>query len=95
MQTTNEGPKIRCFVIADDYRWHFITDSIEEFEKKTKEYLDLMTVSQKENQYHFRNIFLTQTEYEITIKNFYSKSGNLISIKKKGDKKRPNLYLVD
>lgn len=95
MQTSDQLPKIRCFVIADDYRWHFITDSIEEFTKKTKEYLELMTISQKENQYHFRNIFLTQREYEVTIKNFYSKSEKLQNIKNKDDNKRPNLYLVE
>ena len=89
------GPKIRCFVIADDYRWHFITDSIEEFREKTKEYLELMTISQKENQYHFRNIFLSPTEYEVTIKNFYSKSAAPLKVKNKDDKKGPNLYLIE
>lgn len=95
METRDQGPKIRCFVIADDYRWHFVTDSIEEFREKTKEYLELMTISQKENQYHFRNIFLSPTEYETTIKNFYSKSAGQIKVKIKDDKKGPNLYLIE
>lgn len=95
MQNMEPLPKIRCFVIADDYRWHFISDSFEEFTKKTKEYLELMAISQKENQFHFRNIFLTQREYEVTIKNFYSKQKNGFKVENKDDKKRPNLYLID
>jgi hypothetical protein len=91
----NQGPKIRCYVIADDYRWHFFTDSLEEFFQKTKEYLELMSNSQKENQFHFRNFFLTEIEYEITVKNFLSQTKPRLKPEKNSDKKRPNLYLVD
>ncbi len=86
-----QNPKIRCYVIADDYRWHFFTDSLEEFTQKTKEYLQLMSTSQKENNYYFRNIFLTQSEYDNALKNFYSQR----KIQKNSDKKVPNLYLVE
>lgn len=83
--------KIRCYVIADDYRWHFFTSSLEEFFHKTKEYLELMRISPKENQFHFRNIFLSQSEYETILKNLAPPQ----KTKKSSDKHRPKLYLVE
>lgn len=57
------GEKIRCFVIADDYRWHVLTDSLEEFYKASVAYITLMNESSKENHYYFKNIFLDEEEY--------------------------------
>ena len=86
---------LRCFVIADDYRWHFLTDSIQEFESKTKAYLELMSSSKKENQYYFKNVFLTRKEYLRTLKNIITHSPNVIRLSPSVPKKGPHLYLVD
>lgn len=55
--------KIRCFVIADDYRWHILTDNSDEFLQASLAYIKLMNESGKENHYYFKNIFLERSEY--------------------------------
>jgi len=90
-----QDKKVRCFVIADDYRWHFLTNSIEEFEIKSKSYLELMNSSRKENQYYFKNIFLTREEYVSFLKNMMVYSGNTIKPNRNAKKKTPHLYIVD
>jgi hypothetical protein len=89
MMDESSPKKMRCFVIADDYRWHYLTSSREEFESKTLSYLDLMECSLKENKYHIKNIFLTQKEYLQELENI------MINSKKNRSKKPPpHLYLV-
>ncbi len=61
--------KIRCYVIADDYRWHLVTDDINQFLQSTLAYVKLMNESKKENHYYFKNIFLERAEYEQIVKN--------------------------
>jgi hypothetical protein len=61
-----KNQKIRCYIIADDYRWHILTDSILEYEEATKAYLALMSKSSKENTYYFKNIFMTVEEFNST-----------------------------
>ena len=75
---TMKGPsdKIRCFVIADDYRWHVLTSSIEEFHKYTLSYLALMNSSRKENHYYFKNLFLDSEEYEYILSQSRSKNAS-------------------
>ena len=68
---------IRCFVIADDYKWHVLTDSIEEFFEYTKAYLELMNSSKKENHYFFKNIFLEKEEFRQIQKNMAYRSRNI------------------
>ena len=63
-----EDNTVRCFVIADDYRWHVLTDSPEEFHQATLAYLKLMNESSKENHYYFKNIFMSRSEYLHTLK---------------------------
>ena len=91
----SQEKKFRCFVIADDYRWHFLTDSIEEFEIKSKAYIELMNTSNKENQYYFKNIFLTREEYVSILKNIMYHSRNLLKVNKGPKKRPPHLYIVD
>lgn len=61
--------KIRCYVIADDYRWHLLTDDIDQFLQSTLAYVRLMNESKKENHYYFKNIFLERAEYQQIKKN--------------------------
>ena len=91
----HQDKKIRCFVIADDYRWHFLTDSIEEFEVKAKAYLELMNTSGKENQYYFKNLFLTKEEYVNISKNIMYHSRNFAKVNSDPKEKTPHLYIVD
>jgi len=95
MSGNHQDEKIRCFVIADDYRWHFLTDSIGEFENKAKSYIELMNSSAKENQYYFKNLFLTREEYLSILKNIMYHSRNILKLNPNPKKKAPNLYLVD
>ncbi|RLA64546.1 MAG: hypothetical protein DRQ88_00370 [Epsilonproteobacteria bacterium] len=95
MSTAHQEKKIRCFVIADDYRWHFLTDSIDEFEAKAKSYLDLMNSSGKENQYYFKNIFLTRDEYVDILKNIMYHSRKISKSTPNTKKDGPQLYIVD
>lgn len=86
--------KIRCFVIADDYKWHVMTDSIEEFREYSKAYLELMNSSQKENHYYFKNVFLTPEEFIQTQKNMAFQNGKLVEFPK-NEISRNHLRLVD
>jgi hypothetical protein len=93
-----KGPSdnIRCFVIADDYRWHVLTNSIEEFHKYTLSYLALMNSSRKENHYYFKNIFLSTEEYDQILKQMRGQKHsppNILSTKT--PPKRDHLKLVD
>ena len=62
--------KIRIYVLADDYRWHIMTDSMEKFRHHLMNYADLMLTTQKENHWTIMNLFMDQEEYEVTLKNF-------------------------
>ena len=76
--------KIRVYVLADDYRWHFITDSAEDFHLKILAYLLLMTQSAKENHYQLKNLFMPREEYLEILKNleyYRQSSGKIQSIK--------------
>jgi len=95
MSRKHQDKKIRCFIIADDYRWHFLTDSIEEFEIKSKAYFELMNTSGKENQYYFKNIFLTREEYVSFLKNMMVHTRNIVKLRPGSKKKTPHLYIVD
>ena len=85
---------IRCFVIADDYKWHVLTDSLEEFYEYTKAYLELMNTSNKENHYYFKNIFMSQVEFNSIQKNLAYKSGRILEMKTP-KKEVGHLRLVD
>ncbi|MBL6989137.1 MAG: hypothetical protein ISR65_05140 [Bacteriovoracaceae bacterium] len=99
----NEQDKIRCFVIADDYRWHLLTDSIDEFYNASLSYLKLMNTSPKENNYYFKNLFLTRDEFNQFLKNIaeFKTEDQLISATKKKQsdqksiRKSNHLTLVD
>ena len=86
--------RIRCFVIADDYKWHVLTNSLEEFYEYTKAYLELMSSSKKENHYFSKNIFLTQEEFCQIQKNLAYKSGRVLEMKAP-KKPMAHLRLVD
>lgn len=94
--------KIRCFVIADDYRWHVLTDDLDQFLQSTLAYIQLMNESKKENHYYFKNIFLERGEYQQIKKNLaYNASSEKnekatpIAAKQAGPKSRPShLQLV-
>ena len=87
--------KIRCFIIADDYKWHVLTDSAEEYLKYTKAYLELMSSSKKENTYYFRNIFLTTEEYAQILRNMSYHSGKVIELREHAKKNTSYLRLVE
>ena len=94
---TMKGPsdKIRCFVIADDYRWHVLTSSIEEFHKYTLSYLALMNSSRKENHYYFKNLFLDSEEYENILSQMRGQSGSPHQVSPKKEPKKNHLRIVD
>ena len=54
--------KFRCYIIADDYRWHFLTEEIDEYVHTMMSYMELMRTSKKENNYYIKNLFLTRNE---------------------------------
>lgn len=54
--------KFRCYILADDYRWHILAESIEEYHNSIVSYLELMRTSKKENNYYIKNLFLTRSE---------------------------------
>jgi len=91
--------KIRCYIIADDYRWHVLTDSPEEYHQYTLAYLELMSTSSKENQYYFRNVFLNRSEYLILKKNLSHRKTQgttpITNQTQEKKKKETHLYLVD
>ncbi len=93
--------KIRCFIIADDYRWHMLTDNADEFLQASLAYIKLMNESGKENHYYFKNIFLERSEYFQIKKNMaYLSNGSAEQKKKEADlreqvaKKKSHLRLV-
>ena len=92
-----KGPsdKIRCFVIADDYRWHVLTNSIEEFHKYTLSYLALMNSSRKENHYYFKNLFLDPDEYEHILGQMRGQNGPPANLASKKEPKKSHLRIVE
>ena len=54
--------KFRCYIIADDYRWHVLTEYIDEYVESMMSYIELMRTSKKENNYYIKNLFLTRDE---------------------------------
>ncbi|MFZ8932898.1 MAG: hypothetical protein ACO20H_01800 [Bacteriovoracaceae bacterium] len=86
---------VRCFVIADDYKWHVLTDSIEEFFEYTKAYLELMNSSKKENHYFFKNIFLDEVEFRQIQKNMSFQNRRYDQSKKESESKECHLRLVE
>lgn len=90
-----ESNFIRCFVIADDYKWHVLTDSIEEFFEYTKAYLELMNTSKKENHYFFKNIFLEESEFRSIQRNMAYQSRRMGSFKNSAKKEERHLRIVE
>ncbi|MDH5581056.1 MAG: hypothetical protein OEY33_04055 [Bdellovibrionales bacterium] len=86
---------IRCFVIADDYKWHVLTDSIEEYFEYTKAYLELMNSSKKENHYFFKNIFLDEMEFRQIQRNMSYQNRRYDQKDKKLENKQAHLRLVE
>jgi len=86
---------VRCFVIADDYKWHVLTDSIEEFFEYTKAYLELMNSSKKENHYFFKNIFLDEVEFRQIQKNMSFQNRRYDQSKQESESKECHLRLVE
>ncbi len=83
--------RIRCYIIADDYRWHVLTDSIDEFKQISNVYFDLMNHSDKENNYYFKNIFLTKQEYVDALRMMAQSTAKR---KTPAPKPQPNLRLI-
>ena len=92
-----KGPsdKIRCFVIADDYRWHVLTNSIEEFHKYALSYLALMNSSRKENHYYFKNLFLSPEEYDQILQQMRGQRNASEILSTKSPPKKGHLKIVD
>ena len=61
--------KIRVFVLADDYRWHVLTDNFDTFRAHLSAYADVMNTSKKENTYRVMNLFMSKEEYETNLRN--------------------------
>lgn len=61
--------KIRIYIIADDYRWHFHTTDINELKENLGLFANTLEISEKENTYHLSSLFLTQVEYDTIKKN--------------------------
>lgn len=64
-----ENRQIKCFGISDSYRIHHYTKNINHFKLLLERYAELMEKSDKQNMYSIFTAFVTEDEYQVTIKN--------------------------
>ncbi len=88
MENSKKNNKIRAYVILDNYSWLAISHDINEFAQILHTYLHTMSISEKENTYSIKNVFIDEKEYISVRKKFEESAIEYLKIEEETVEKR-------